>query len=222
MSSVCCWYLIKPHEQNDEENPGPDMNVNDPYRGARLWWPCSIRKLWEPDEISKNPNLSPRLERAASWGGGWVERAPKNKKEKEKKQAGTSRDNIICLLFFQRLFLCQRAFLKFKMIPITGNLWLHCWQLIWKMTASFPQSWTLTAKLLRAKVGCEIWTPASHQGINTIATLNKRETLEFSAAFYTNSSLLLQMGKKDKLQIKGVFPSIYRTSIFPLCTLPSS
>lgn len=36
VSSVCGWYLIKPHEQNEEENPGPDMNVNDPYRRARL------------------------------------------------------------------------------------------------------------------------------------------------------------------------------------------
>lgn len=71
------------------------------------------------------------------------------------------------------------------------------------MTASFPQSWMLTAKLLRAEVGCEIWTPASHQGINTTATLNKREMLEFSEAFYTNSSLLLQMGKGGETTDKG-------------------
>lgn len=71
------------------------------------------------------------------------------------------------------------------------------------MTASFPQSWMLTAKLLRAKVGCETWTPASHQGINTIATLNKREMLQFSAAFHTNSSLFLQMGKEGQTPDKG-------------------
>lgn len=133
-------------------------------------------------------------------GLGWT--GSKNKKKKQK-QASTSRDNIICLLFFQRLFLCQRAFSKFKMILIAGNLSLHCWQLIWKMTTSFPQSWMLTAKLLRAKVGCEIWTPASHQGINTTATLNKKEMLEFSAAFYRNSSLLLESGKEGQPTDKG-------------------
>lgn len=92
------------------------------------------------------------------------------------------------------------------MILITGNLSLHCWQLIWKMTASSPKSGMLTAKLLRAKVGCGTWTPASHQGIDTIATLNKRETLQFSAAFHTDSTLLLQMGKEGQTTDKECFP----------------
>lgn len=41
-----------------------------PISLVRLWWPRSFTKLREPDEISKNPNLSLHLDRAASWSGG--------------------------------------------------------------------------------------------------------------------------------------------------------
>lgn len=48
-----------------------------------------LEKLWEPDEISKNPNLSPHLDRAASWGGGIHIHDRLNGPKKEK-QVGTS------------------------------------------------------------------------------------------------------------------------------------
>lgn len=65
-----------------------------PISSARLWWPCSFRKLWEPDEISMNPNLSPHLDRAASWCGGFNIRDRLNRKTGQH-----ITQYIICLLF---------------------------------------------------------------------------------------------------------------------------